>query len=303
MSAPVSVEKFKEILPLICDAETSADPSGWIPENPLWGHCAVVSVIAQNLFSGDIMRTPNLKRITGWNHINSSHYWNRLPDSRVEDFTAPQFGIVYPNITKIEVSSRNYILFDPRTGKPREIVKRYKFLAWRLAKILNPDNPFFNDAIYRACFDAALDSSCQKFWVGTVVKDVKYNGGIIYTSANGVLSPLKSFCDPQCIRLSIQSRTESMIGACGHSEELAIWEMVRRRIPLSECEFYVAGFSPNFMLYSKKFPEFTCLRCAVQIYNAGLKTLYVPFEDKWVGISAQDCVKQAVAYATKEKVI
>ncbi len=300
MDIPITIEKFKEILPSICAAETSADPDHCTPDNPLWGHCANVSLIAQNIFGGELLRaslkdTPFAKA--------SSHYWNRLADGTEIDFTKDQFGGWDPSKLETIIRTRNYVLYDPETKKPREIMKRYKLLAWRLAKAMNPENALFDDAVYRVCFDAALDSTCQKFWVGTVVKDVKYNGGIIYISSNETIAPLKSFCDPKCIRLSIQSRTESMIGACGHSEELAIWEMVRRKIPLSECEFYVAGFSPNFMPYNKKYPEFTCLRCAVQIYNSGVKTVYVSFDGKWVGLTAEECVKQAVAYATKEKTV
>lgn len=300
MSASVSVEKFKEVLPLICDAETSADPKGWTPENPLWAHCANVTVVAEKIFGGDIMRTPSLKRIPGWEHINSSHYWNRLPDGRTEDFTAPQFGSVYPNITKIEVSSRNYILFDPKTGKPREIMKRYKLLTWRLAKALDPQNPLFADRVYRLCFENALDSPCQKFWVGCVITN---KSGVIYRGCNKTIEPLKSFCDPKCVRLSIQSRTESMIGACGHAEELGVAKIMRCGFNPAECELYCAGVNTNGLPYHKNVPEFTCLRCAVQIYNADIKTIYVPFDGDWVGLSAEECVKQAVAYATKEKAI
>ena len=289
MDALGTIRKFKEILPLICDAETSADPKGWTPDNPLWGHCAVVSLIAQNLFGGELLRV-SLEDTKFANM--KSHYWNRLIGGREIDFTEDQFCGERPQGLTPVVRARSYPLSHDATKK------RYKLLAWRLAKALNQENALFEDDIYRACFNAALDSSCQKFWVGCVITNCS---GMIYRGCNKILEPLKYFCDPKCIRFSIQSRTESMIGACGHSEEFAIWEMVRRKIPLSECEFYAAGFFTDFMPYNKKYPEFTCLRCASQIYLAGVKTVYVPFEGRWVGLTAEECVKQAAAYATKEK--
>ena len=52
----ITPEQFRAILPEICDSETSQSPQGWKPTNPLWGHCAVVSLIAQNLFGGELLR-------------------------------------------------------------------------------------------------------------------------------------------------------------------------------------------------------------------------------------------------------
>lgn len=258
----------------------------------------MVSLVAQSLLGGDLLKA-DLKETPFAE--SSSHYWNRLPDGQEFDFTKDQFGEWDPQDLKTKTRSRNHVLYNPDTGKPREIMKRYKLLAFRLAKFLNNANPLFDDKIYQTCFMNALSSPCQKMRFGTVVVDARYGGGITHTDCNRPIGPLKALCDPKCIRFSIQSRTESMIGACCHSEELAIWEMVRRKISLSECDLYVAGIYTNGLPYMKKLAEFTCLRCAVQIYNAGVRTVYVPFEGKWVGLSAEECVQQAIAYATKEK--
>lgn len=292
MSAPVSIEKFKEILPLICDAETSADPKGWTPENSLWGHCAVVSLVAQNLFGGALLRVS----LRGTKFEKSgSHYWNKLPDGREIDFTVSQFGYDGPLfLENIEIRKRDYALSYPATKV------RYKFLAWRFAKALDSKNLLFEDKIYQLCFENALDSPCQKFWVGCVITN---KSGVIYRGCNKIIEPLKSLCDPRCIRLSIQSRTESMIGACGHAEELGVVKIMRCSFNPAECELYCAGVNTNGLPYHKKAPEFTCLRCAVQIYNAGVKTVYVPYDNEWVGLSGEECVRQAVAYATKEKFV
>src|SRR3989344_7611221 len=119
MEMKVTLEQFKELLPSICDKETSSDPENWTPENPLWGHCAVVSLIAQNLFGGEPMRAP-LTHIPKFSHMRS-HYWNRLPDrtgtlTTELDFTATQFGNEYPYGLVAEQSTRQYILYDPKTG-------------------------------------------------------------------------------------------------------------------------------------------------------------------------------------------
>ena len=51
-----TVEQFKQLLPSICDKETTQDAEHWTAENPLCGHCAVVSLVAQNLFGGELLR-------------------------------------------------------------------------------------------------------------------------------------------------------------------------------------------------------------------------------------------------------
>ena len=104
-----------------------------------------------------------------------------------------------------------------------------------------------------------------------------------------------------CIRFNIQSRTESMIGACGHAEELVLAKAAREKLPLGACEIYVAGLYSNGLPYIKTEPVFTCLRCAVQIYNFGVKKIYVPVVDKWVALSAEQALETARAYATGEK--
>lgn len=292
MPEQITQEKFKEILPLICDKETSQDPNGWSEKNPLWGHCAVVSLVAQNLFGGELLRA-SLTEVPGFEHMRS-HYWNKLADGSTNDFTKPQFGNNYPTGLKAEVRERSYVLSYPETAK------RYKLLSFRLAKILNGNNPIFDDPIYQKCFYAALDSPCQKLRFGCVIT---HNSEIVWSGQNKTIGPLKSFCDPTCIRLSIQSRTESMIGSCGHAEELGLWEVARMGIPLNECELYVAGINMQGMPLFKKEAGHTCLRCSVQMYNAGIKMVYGPMKEGWVMVTGEEAVKTAKLFATKEKTV
>lgn len=283
-------EGFAEILPQICDQETTHNPEGWTPNNPLWGHCAVVSLVAQNLFGGDLVRAA-LNTIPGFEDINS-HYWNRLSDDSTHDFTYAQFGNRHLQHPQGEVRQRSYVLSYPETAK------RYKLLALRLAKTLTNNNPLFSDQIYQECFYSALDSPCQKMKFGSVI--TRY-GQVVYKGCNDTLKPLRSLCEPTCIRLSIQSRTESMIGACGHAEELGLWKLINEGTPLHECELYVAGLYANCLPWFKQVVEHTCLRCAAQMYLAKIVRIYVPVVDHWEWLTPEIAVETARSYALGEK--
>ncbi|HTK59643.1 MAG TPA: hypothetical protein VL283_00390, partial [Candidatus Baltobacteraceae bacterium] len=148
------VERFARLLPALCDRETSADPDGWTPENPLWGHCAVVTAAVQDRFGGDVMRA-SLEKFPKWAQMRS-HYWNRFPHGGQRDFTEPQFGGDPPQGLEAEESTRTRILSYAPT------LERYKLLSWRLAQAENAGNALFEDEIYRRCYMAAMGSSCKK---------------------------------------------------------------------------------------------------------------------------------------------
>ena len=300
MKPEITMERFEEILPLICDRETSSDPKNWTPENPLWGHCAVVALIAQNLFGGKLARAS--LQDTEFHRLHS-HYWNLFPDGAARDFTSSQFQGQKLILTVSEVV-RSYVL----SPKFPDTIRRYKLLAFRLARALNPTNPLFDDLFYKPCFHNALNSPCQKMKFGCVVRynpknDPEIIYEIVYEGYNKTIEPLRSLCEPTCIRFNIPSRTESMIGACGHAEEMALWGAIKKCVPLDECEMYVAGVYSNGLPYVKNELEFTCLRCAVQIYYSEIKKVWVPVVDRWEALTGEECVKTARAYATKEKVI
>ena len=293
----ITPEEFRVLLPQICDERTSNDDRGWTPENPLYAHCAVVSLVAQDLFGGELLRA-SLLPYPEFAHMGS-HYWNQLPDGNGIDFTYPQFfGRRPPLVGKLK--SREYVLYDPKTKAPRQIMGRYKLLALRLASIRSGGNLLFDDPIYQACFSAAIESPCQKMKFGCVIT---HNGSVVYQGANKTIPELCSMCGPKCIRFSITSRTESMLGACGHAEEWGMWDLVFRKTPLDECELYVAGFYLDGLPWIKKASEHTCLRCAVQMHNAHLKAIHVPVVDRWQSITTKEALETARAYATQEKKI
>lgn len=296
----LTIKQFEAIFPKICDKETSSRSQRWTPENPLLDHCAVVTLVANNIFGGEMRRAEMIGQ-------NGSHYWNRLPDGTEKGFSKTQFGGSFPLLGDIVTRTRSYVLYDPKTGRPREIMTCYKLLAWRLAKELNRENPLFlNFSYYQKCFFNALNSPCQKMRFGAVIarQHSSHAYEFISEGCNKTIEPSKSLCDPSCIRFNIPSRTESMIGACSHAEESALWNAIKRGwFPLSECVLYVAGIYPNCLPYIKKENEFTCLRCAVQIYHSGIKNVFVPASHGWQFLRNEECVKTAIAYATRLKSI
>jgi hypothetical protein len=130
---PASQSWFRKMAPALCGRDTSADPQGWTPENPLWGHCAIIALAAEGLFGGELLRAS----LDGTKFSSMrSHYWNRLPSGKETDFSRSQFGDSYPAGLRGEVKTRDYVLFDPETKKPREIVKRYELFCERLSNAL-----------------------------------------------------------------------------------------------------------------------------------------------------------------------
>jgi hypothetical protein len=63
-----------------------------------------------------------------------SHYWNVLPGGIEIDFTLPQFSGRRPALVG-EARTREYVLYDPQTGVPREIMVRYTVLTQRLVEV------------------------------------------------------------------------------------------------------------------------------------------------------------------------
>src|SRR3989338_607436 len=85
----LTFEEFRSTLPLICNRETIKDSEKWNPDNPLYAHCAVVSLLAQDLYGGDLLRAPLLPS-PGFAEI-TSHYGNKWPDGKQMDSPPPKF--------------------------------------------------------------------------------------------------------------------------------------------------------------------------------------------------------------------
>lgn len=119
----MTLEDFSKIVVEICVRDTSADPEHWSAENPMWGHCAVVALLAQDQFGGTLIRQ-SLKNITGLEYLHS-HYSNRLVNDTEVDFTLEQFSGKLPTSLPREERDRDRVLSHPDTQR------RYTLLRGR----------------------------------------------------------------------------------------------------------------------------------------------------------------------------
>lgn len=118
-------EGLRELLPSICDRETAYNPESWSRDNPLGGHCTVVSLLVQDLWGGELLRAS----LRGTEFAGMRwHYWNRLPDGREIDLTGSQFNDNYPKDLKPVVRLRSRVMSFP------EVKRRYAALLQRLAR-------------------------------------------------------------------------------------------------------------------------------------------------------------------------
>ncbi len=112
----------------VSQKDTSADPDGWTENNPLWGHCAVVSLLAQDVFGGTLTRG-SLKEHAKYGYLRS-HFWNRLPNGEVEDFTAEQYTDLSFSELHGEERSREDVLSYPDTLRRYTLLKeRFDFVG------------------------------------------------------------------------------------------------------------------------------------------------------------------------------
>jgi len=299
-SPRLSVDEYAALLPSLCDVETTLDPAKWRAENPLWGHCALATLIGWELFGGEMLRA-SLAGVPGFGP-RDSHYWNRLPDGTVVDFTQSQFR-TYPTLPEPVLRTRDYVIFGPPEADEklravfRNTRRRYTLLRWRLEERLASGNGLFLDERYKKCFFEAHESPCQKMRFGCLAESKHSSWRATYH--NQPLPILKHVCEPTCVRLGIRSRTEQMLGACLHAEEMALDDLRGR--PTDHYRFFIAGFHADGRPYFKDAAEHTCLRCSLQLYRAGANEINVPVRDHWEAVTGEQAVLSAYAYACGEK--
>ncbi|MCX6704752.1 MAG: hypothetical protein NT162_00215, partial [Candidatus Woesebacteria bacterium] len=92
-------------------------------------HCAVVSVIAQELFGGKLLRA-DMTKYPEFVHMRS-HYVNQMPNGEIKDFTLSQFDGKRPVDLEFTEREREYVLSYPETAK------RYDLLLQRLKSVID----------------------------------------------------------------------------------------------------------------------------------------------------------------------
>ena len=99
-------------------AWSSGTSTKWTPENPATGQCSVTSLVVQDLFGGDILRT----QVPG-----GTHFYNRIGGARL-DLTITQFdhSVTFDDA----LSSRAEALADTS-------LEQYFLLRHRLWSIVN----------------------------------------------------------------------------------------------------------------------------------------------------------------------
>lgn len=296
----ITLPELETLLRKAWSRETSSDPEGWTAENPAWGQCVPTALIVQDFFGGGLLRHP-LEGIEGLEFMRS-HYVNLVDGKRIDLSQEQLRGATLP---EPKIRRRKDLLsprFDEEEEKKTDVSKdtrrRYAQLRLAVENLISP-NPLFEDPIFQMCFANAQLSDCQKMKFGAVVT---HAGKIVANTANKFIEPLRYLCEEECIRLNIQSRTESMIGACGHAEEWALKELIEQGIPPKECHLYEIGLKADGTLWlEREYRDFTCLRCAVQMYMAELGAISVPVVDHWEELTPESAVKSSAFYATDKK--
>lgn len=151
--------------------------------------------------------------------------------------------------------------------------------------------------IYEICINEAKKSPCQKRGFGTVLRI----HGIQFSAHNKPIDPSKHLCKEKCIRFNINSGADSLIGACGHSEELAIWQAIQSGHSVRGALLYVAGVSkPDNKPLTKNDPHFYCIRCATLMYYAGIAGVHVWVDNKWHYLTSDEAYQTSLNYALRK---
>lgn len=106
-------------LALAWSGDTSADKDNWSEDKLSYGQCAVTALIVQDMYGGELLRCMA---------EGASHYYNRLPDGTLIDYTQDQFSTM-PDYENSETRTREYVLSHPSTAS------RYRLLQYRLDQI------------------------------------------------------------------------------------------------------------------------------------------------------------------------
>jgi hypothetical protein len=120
----MTYDTFASVLNKVAQRDTSADSVHWTTDNPLWGHCTVAALVAQDYFGGRIVRG-SIAFLPKYSYLRW-HYWNELEDSYAIDFTKEQYkDLVFTDLVG-EVRNRDKDL------QHEDVARRYTLLRERI---------------------------------------------------------------------------------------------------------------------------------------------------------------------------
>lgn len=306
----IPMVELKYLLKQSCSKETSDTPDKWTPENPLFGHCAVIAAIVSEINGGKIKRSLFPKE---WAEKlgSRSHYWNELSvysaDGVEADLSKEQFPADFPYRGFIdgkvgEMSEdknwRDYILSFPNT------LARYSALCDKFNEVLH-SNPLFTDEKFQKCWELAFSgqTNCPKMKFACLV----YNSGTFVTQSTNKnfcakfgKERLCSFDGSTCVRIGMPSRTDATLGDCGHAPIWCIkqvFDLGAKPADLSHADFYEAGFLPDGSPWWRTEPSYTCTYCQNMFAIFGLDKIYGAFDGKWQPLWTKDSLYSSTEYA------
>jgi len=319
MSVKIPLVELQYLLRNSCSRETSDTPDRWTPENPLFGHCAVIAAIFQDFYGGWIKRALFPKKWAD-KFGSRSHYWNEgiafnsdLPENF--DLSRDQFPKEFPYNDFVggkvgEMSKnknwRDYVLSFPATWN------RYEVLRERVAGFLK-SNALFADERFQRAWGLAFsgfygESKCPKMRFACSVYDK--TGNLITESTNKNFCAefgkerLCSFDGSTCIRLGMPSRTDATLGDCGHAPIWCltkVFELGWKPSDLPMLDFYEAGFNPDGSPWWRTELSYTCTYCENMFAIFGLDKIYGAFGGAWHPLWTKDSLYSSTEYAKGTK--
>ncbi len=288
--------------------ETSVPPTElWTSDNPLYGHCAVATALAQDLCG---LKTKRGVIPEEWQTVLGyrSHYWNILPDGSACDFSKEQIPASFPYDAFIrgEVGSEFSVDVRERILANDDTRKRYELLRERVETILRA-NPIFGDAAFQRCWELAFseNAKCGKMRFACLV--YKHNVSVpIVQDINRMMTDdfeEERFCSldgSRCIRTQIPSRTDYALGDCAHAP---IWclkglfELGFRPVDLYKFNFYEAGFFPDGSPWFREKPAYTCTGCQNLFVVFGVDRINIPQPPGWVELHTKESFYSSADYA------
>jgi hypothetical protein len=119
----LSYDAFQRIVDNACSLDTcySGDATRWNASNPVIGHCCIVSLLAQEIYGGSILKVKYND-----DGRRGTHFYNHI-NGQMVDFTKVQFSNNV-SFTEYSIADRKKLL------KPIAVRSRYEILR---AKIHN----------------------------------------------------------------------------------------------------------------------------------------------------------------------